>query len=327
MVRPFCYSADVSVRGYSKPLQRRITDFGSDVPFGRISFKLKEHYGIEVPTSSAQAITEKHACNIRKNECLKTKIPDRTGVDQIVAEMDGSMVPIVNTDRIPSSDIDRRKTRQVCWKEARLALARPLGSLETVYETTFLGDVDDAGDRMAHCAIAAGAGENTKIHCVSDGAPWIADQTERVFGLQGRFTVDFYHLCDYLGAAAGSISPDDKKGWLTDQKKNLKEGNISEVIGAIKPHVEPASVPKEEAPVRKCYNYMRNRRGQFNYREALDEGLPIGSGAVESAHRYVIQDRLKIAGAWWTPENAHNMLALMALRANNRWESYWDSAN
>ena len=319
----------MSARGYSKPLQRRITDFGADVPFGRISSKLKEHYGIEVPKTSAQAITEEHACKVRENECLQTEIPERTGVDQIVAELDGSMIPIVRTDNIPSGDIpiDRRKTRQVFWKEARLALARPLGSVETVYETTFLGDVDDAGDRLAHCAVKAGAGENTKIHCVSDGAPWIADQTERVFGLQGSFTIDFYHLCDYLGAAAGSISPDDKKGWLADQKKKLKEGNISEVIRAIEPHVEPGSVPREQAPVRTCYNYMRKRRGQFNYKEALDEGLPIGSGAVESAHRYIIQDRLKIAGAWWTSKNAHNMLALRALRANKRWESYWDSMN
>jgi hypothetical protein len=315
----------VRARGYSKPLQRRITDFGADVPFGKISFKLKEHYGIEVPKTSAQAITEEHACKVRENECLQTEIPDRAGVDQIVAELDGSMIPIVSTDCIPSGDKDRRKTRQVFWKEARLALAQPLDSVETVYQTMLLGNVDDAGDRMAHCAVEVGAGENTKIHCVSDGAPWIADQTEKVFGLQGSFTVDFYHLCDYLGAAAGSILPNDKKGWLADQKKTLKEGKISEVMRVIEPHVEPDSVPKEEAPVRTCYNYMRNRRGQFNYKKALDEGLPIGSGAVESAHRYIIQDRLKIAGAWWTAENAHNMLALRALRANGRWESYWDS--
>ena len=319
----------MNARGYSQPLQRRITDFGADVPFGKIPLKLKEHYGIEVPTSSCRAITEAHACKIRENECLQTDIPERTGVERIVAELDGSMIPIVTTDTIPSSNqpIDRRKTREVGWKEARLSLARPLGSVETVYETMLLGDVDDAGDRMAHCAITAGAGENTKIHCVSDGAPWISDQTERVFGLQGSYLVDFYHLCDYLGGAAGSISPDDKKRWLDEQKKKLKEGNISEVMGAMEPHVEPDSVPKEQAPVRTCYNYMRNRRGQFNYKEALDKGLPIGSGAVESAHRYVIQDRLKIAGAWWTPENAHNMLALRALRANNQWESYWGTLN
>jgi len=319
----------VSARGYSQPLQRRITDFGSDVSFGKISFKLKEHYGIEVPTSSAQAITEDHARGIRESECLQTEIPERPGVDRIVAELDGSMIPIVTTDSVPLGDelTDRRKTRQVRWKEARLTLARRLGSVEAVYETMFLGSVDDAGDRMVHCAIEAGAGENTKIHCVSDGAPWIADQTERGFGLQGEFLVDFYHLCDYLGAAAESICPDGKKDWLAEHKKKLKEGKISEVIKTIEPYVEPVSVPKEKAPVRTCYGYMINRRGQFNYKEALAEGLPIGSGEVESAHRYVIQDRLKLAGAWWAPENAHNMLALRALRANNRWASYWDSLN
>jgi len=319
----------VSARGYSQPLRRRITDFGADVSFGKISFKLKEHYGIEVPTSSAQTITESHACKIRENECLETEIPERTGVERIVAELDGSMIPIVTTDTIPSGDqpIDRRKTREVGWKEARLSLARPLGSVETVYETMFLGNVDDAGDRMAHCAIQAGAGEHTKIHCVSDGAPWISDQAERVFGLQGNYLIDFYHLCGYLGAAAESIAPDHKKDWLAEQKRNLKEGNVSEVIGTIEPHVEPHSVPKEQAPVRTCYRYMLNRRGQFNYKEALAQGLPIGTGAIESAHRYLIQDRLKLAGAWWTSDNAHNMLALRALRANNHWESYWDSLN
>lgn len=319
----------MSARGYSQPLERRITDFGAEVPFGKISFKLKEHYGIEVPTSSAQSIVEAHARTIRENECLKTEIPEGPGVDRIVAELDGSMIPIVTTDGIPSGDesIDRRKTRQVGWKEARLALARPLSSVETVYETMLLGSVDDAGDRMAHCAIEAGAGENTEIHCVSDGAPWIADQAERVFGLQSNYLVDFYHLCDYLGATAEAISPEHKKDWLFEQKKNLKEGKISEVIGILAPHVEPPSVPKEQAPVRTCYRYILNRRGQFNYKEALAEGLPIGSGAVESAHRYVIQERLKLAGAWWAHENAHNMLALRTLRANNQWESYWDGLN
>jgi len=57
--------------------------------------------------------------------------------------------------------------------------------------------------------------------------------------------------------------------------------------------------------------------------EAIDANLPIGSGEIESAHRYVIQDRLKIPGAWWKENNAAKMLALKTLRANNEWEDYW----
>jgi hypothetical protein len=61
----------------------------------------------------------------------------------------------------------------------------------------------------------------------------------------------------------------------------------------------------------------------LNYKTAIEQNLPIGSGEVESAHRYVIQKRLKIAGAWWEKENARDMLALRILRANNKWDDYW----
>jgi hypothetical protein len=72
----------------------------------------------------------------------------------------------------------------------------------------------------------------------------------------------------------------------------------------LSPHLEPPSVSNENAPVRAAHRYIRNRLDQFDYRAAIEAGLPIGSGEVESAHRYVIQERLKISGAWWRDENA-----------------------
>ncbi|MBK1630437.1 ISKra4 family transposase, partial [Thiohalocapsa halophila] len=44
-----------------------------------------------------------------------------------------------------------------------------------------------------------------------------------------------------------------------------------------------------------------------------------------SAHRYVVQQRLKRPGAWWTPDNAEAMLALRLVRANGQWSAYWRS--
>jgi hypothetical protein len=64
------------------------------------------------------------------------------------------------------------------------------------------------------------------------------------------------------------------------------------------------------------YSYITNRPGQFDYPAALAAGLSLGSGEIESAHRSVIQDRLKIAGAWWKLDNAHCMLALRVNRTN-----------
>ena len=65
------------------------------------------------------------------------------------------------------------------------------------------------------------------------------------------------------------------------------------------------------------------RKDQLNYREALAEGLPIGSGEIESAHRYVAQKRLKLPGAWWLVDHAEHMLALRINRLNGDWDAYW----
>ena len=75
-------------------------------------------------------------------------------------------------------------------------------------------------------------------------------------------------------------------------------------------------MPDQDAPVPACHRYIHNRPGQLDDPGALAKGLPIGSGHIESAHRYFIQERMKIPGAWWKIENADKMLALRTLRAN-----------
>jgi hypothetical protein len=317
LVRPFSHSAGVQCRGYSQPLCRRAVDFGADEAFGQVPGKLKEHYGITVPSSAVREMTETHARAMREQERLQNTRP-ATGVKCVIAEIDGSMIPIVAT----VAAADRRKTRQVRWTEARLSLAHAQGSATPVFAAT-LGTTDQAGDQLLDCAIRAGLGKTTALHALGDGAVWIADQVQRVGGQQGRYLVDFYHLCDYLAAAAPSCAPADPQGWLRQQKERLKQSEIEAVQATLAAHLEDSEVADKAAPVRACYRYLVNRPGQFEYKRALDAALPIGSGEVESAHRYVIQRRLKLAGAWWKEETAADMLALRTLRANGQWELYW----
>jgi hypothetical protein len=178
---------------------------------------------------------------------------------------------------------------------------------------------------VLHCVRAVGVNEKTKIHSVGDGATWIADQIDDQFGSNATYLIDFYHLCEYLSAAASTCAPDNEKMWLEKQKICLKEGRIFDVMQALKPYVEPRHLPEEKAPVRACYRYMNNRPTQLDYKTALENELPIGSGEIESAHRYVIQKRLKIAGAWWLENNAEAMLAIRVNRVNDNWDLYWKS--
>ncbi len=325
LYRPFSYTAEVTGRCYSIALQRVITDFGADVPFKKISNKIVEHYGIEVPESSAQKITETHAATIKEKEDLHGHVPQRIGVRCLVCQTDGTMIPIVDTyEKTEGGEvIDKRKTRSVRWKEGRLTLARQRDRIDNVFGGT-LGTADEAGDQWYYCAIRSGLGEQTKVHCVGDGAPWISDQVDRVFGKDTGYLIDFYHLCDYLSSASKQCSEDPNK-WFAQQKERMKEGGVDKVLQSLSPHIEPESVEDKDAPVRRCYRYIKNRLDQFDYKSAIENDLPIGSGEIESAHRYVIQSRLKLSGAWWKERNAENMLALRIIRENNDWDGYWEN--
>lgn len=326
IVRPFSEAAEVHCRGYSLPLQRIITDFGSDVPFGQIPGKLQEHHGIRVPVSSAQAITQQHAEQMlqTQQETLKGNIPGIDGVDCLIVEMDGSMIPIVITEAttVEGEQIDRRTTRQIGWQEARLALARTPEQTNPVFGAT-LGTVDAAGEQLVASAIRVGVGQQTYVHGVGDGAPWIAEQVAQQFGQPGRYLLDFYHLCEYLADASRVCAPENPKVWLEQQQRRLKHNFVAAVLKALHCHLEPDTVPDKIAPVRAAYRYIHNRLNQLDYKGAIAAELPIGSGEIESAHRYVIQQRLKRSGSWWSVEKAWAMLALRVLRANQDWQSYW----
>jgi hypothetical protein len=326
IIRPFCESAEVNCRGYSLPLQRIITDFGADVPFGQIPAKLQEHHGITVAISSAQAITQRHAQQVLELQLntLESEIPDRDGVTRVIVEIDGSMIPIVKTEdsTIEGEKQDRRKTRRISWQEARLASARTPEQEIPVFGAT-LGNVDEAGEQLVASAIRVGVGQQTDVHGLGDGAPWIADQIQQRFGEPGRFLLDFYHLCDYLAAASTVCAPEQPKAWLEQQKQRLKCNQTQAVLDTLQLHQEPDSVPDKLAPVRSAYRYIHNRLDQLDYQYAIAQKLPIGSGEIESAHRYVIQQRLKRSGSWWSVENAWAMLGLRVLRQNQDWQSYW----
>jgi hypothetical protein len=304
-------------------LQRAITDFAADQPFAVARMKLLEHYGFEIGESTIQRITLGHARAIFETDRVELDFPQTPGLHkQIIAEIDGGMIPVVEPD---ASQKDRRKGKTLLWREAKISLAHAKGSRTPVYGGGIEGGVEAAGRQLLTCAVRAGFGTDSRVHAVGDGAPWIVGQIEEQFGVQGSYLIDFYHVCEYLSEAAKTIAPESaaREVWMKAQKEALKAGRSDEVLRALAPHCEPPGTSDEQSPVRTCHRYLSARTNQLKYREALAEGLPIGSGEIESAHRYVAQKRLKLPGAWWRVEHAEHMLALRINRLNGDWEDYW----
>ena len=322
-MRPFVLGAKVRPRGCSRPLQRAIVDFAADTPFAQVALKLREHYGFEIGESTIQRVALGHAQAIFEADRPSPQCPQAPGRHQrIVAQIDGGMVPIVEPD---AEQKDKRKGKKLSWREAKISLAHAKGSRTPVYGGGIEGGVEEAGRRLLACAVRAGFGADSRVHAVGDGAPWIVGQIEELFGEQGSYLIDFYHVCEYLSAASKKIAPDPAAGkaWMEAQKEALKTGRLDAVLAALVPCREALDVSDDQAPVRVCHRYLSTRAEQLNYRQALAEGLPIGSGEIESAHRYVAQKRLKLPGAWWLVEHAEHMLALRINRLNGDWEAYW----
>ena len=310
--RPFCQEARVKQRGYSLRLQRVLTDFGSEVSFGQAVSRVREHYAIEVPVAAVRQQTLRHG------KAITTLAPADAAkpAAQISTQMDGSMIPVMQS----GCGKDARKGRSLFWREVRLCSARPEGQTTALYGAT-LGSAETVSWLWRATAQAAGLDERSRVHGGGDGAPWIVDQFQENFGAQGNYLLDFYHVSEYLAAAALVIKPKNPKAWRQRQQGRLLENKLASVLRALQPHREAGTAVAQ--PVNTAYQYLHKRRDQLDYAAARRQGLPIGSGEIESGHRHVIQQRLKLAGCWWKETHAQAMLNLRVARANHLWNSYW----
>ena len=190
----------------------------------------------------------------------------------------------------------RKGKRPRDWKEIRLTAAQALGSTQRVYAATF-SEVDEVGRRWGHCARRAGWGLNSQIHALGDGAEWIRLQTTEIFGSQGTFLCDYFHVSQYLAEAAPTCRAHAPHHWRRTQQTRLKQGALGKVVEALAEHLEPSGTPEKFAPVTNAHRYLSNRTDCLDYLRALQLGLPIGSAMIESGHKHVLQARLKKSGA------------------------------
>jgi hypothetical protein len=319
-LRPLPKRLGVVPRGRSRRLERVLTDFGCEHSFARAAQSFREHYGFEIGASAVRQTTLEQAQRAQQELEVKYQQPFRLlpakGADYVIGQADGSMICTVE----PRPRKGKRPRR---YEEIRLVAAQAKDSVTTVYGATF-GSVEEVGRRWGHCTREAGWGLNSQIHTLGDGAEWIRLQSREVFGAQGSFLCDFYHVSEYLGAAAPSCRGKNPHQWRRTQQKRLRRGAVEKVLEALAGHLEPLDTPQEEAPARNLHRYLSNRTDCLDYPRALALGLPIGSGMIESGNRHVLQARFKKAGAAWLKAHAEQLAQLRVLRANSKWESFWN---
>ncbi len=165
------------------------------------------------------------------------------------------------------------------------------------------------------------------VVAVNDGAVWIQGVVDH-YRPDAVRVLDFAHAAEYLAKAAGAVwgrATAPMHAWMDRQVHALKAEGPAPVLLALKDlPVATAANPPEAATTRdEALDYLMARLPQLQYPDFLARDYPIGSGAVESAGKLVVQARLKGTGMRWGRNHLNPMVALRTIGCSGRWAEAW----
>lgn len=191
------------------------------------------------------------------------------------------------------------------------------------------GDADVTIDLLCKYLRTYGVEEASEVVFLADGAHWIWN---RVAWLREELdfdsvkvteVLDFYHAVEHLAGLSklpGRWSDHRRKVWLTRQRRALKRGELAEVQEAIAKLGEDVSKRNRSLFKREEGYFYGDNEDRLQYANFAEQKLPRGSGAIESAIRRVINQRVKSNGTFWRPENAEVVMHMRAQLKTGRFE-------
>jgi Uncharacterised protein family (UPF0236) len=158
---------------------------------------------------------------------------------------------------------------------------------------------------------------------INDGACWIWKWIAKAYP-QSTQIIDFYHVMEYLTQSAKILFKDkaEREVWIDKQEKSLKEDGVTLVIKELDDLMLTTKMTKtQKVELNKIKKYFNKHQQRMLYKTFTDRGLLIGSGPIESAHRVILQKRLKQSGQRWSKKGAQNVINLRIQHKNGLWNN------
>jgi hypothetical protein len=166
-------------------------------------------------------------------------------------------------------------------------------------------------DFTAKVEVLLPAAETHPLVFLSDGARWIDQWVQEKYP-KAVCILDFYHAFEHLAHAVKDSKLPPK--WLDKQFKKLKDSKVKSVLKAV------AKLPDiEKQQLATLCTYYENNAHRMDYAHYENCGYDIGSGAIEAAHKTLIQVRMKRSGQRWSPQRAPLMLKLRVAYKSKLW--------
>jgi hypothetical protein len=240
---------------------------------------------------------------------------------------DGVMVPFR-----PEGGQPRGKT---AWHEIKVGVLARLGSHRTrtgkvlprLYQrrlVAVLGNIEALKPRVWLEAVRQGIDTAPQVVWLSDGARGLWRLYDERLAASAVGILDFYHAVQYLwkGAAAwldGRTA--QARRWFGWARHRLRHGQPDGVLADLVEALEVEGLPDSaRATLIALHAYLEQHRDHIDYAKYKELGLPIGSGMVESACKWLIQQRFKGVGMGWSEDGFNHLLHLRLTWVNGTFE-------
>jgi hypothetical protein len=304
-------------------LQESLVRLSSWMPFARAAVELKHFTHTDVSRPTVERLTEAAGAAyvaFQSSEVVRieqTLPAPPAGAAQQLLSVDGAMVPLVGGE----------------WAEVRTLVigeVKPplLVKGESVIQTTALSYFSRLSDaeRFQRLALVEtqrrGVESAQAVAAVSDGAEWIQKFVD--FHRPDAVRIlDFAHAGERLtlvGQTCFGRSTPAGSAWLAAQLHELKHAGPTAVLASVQ-NLLRTQPDAPDLPTHLAY--LTKRTAHMQYPTFQQAGWPIGSGAVESANKLVVEARLKGSGMHWAPAHVDPMLALRNIVCSDRWDEAW----
>jgi len=294
-------------------MEKRVLDFAVNDVYGECVERWSLHYRQPISTNLLRRVVARVGaqCDAADQGRLQEELKSRSDAAEVlVVEVDGSQLPIRGEEPWKEAKVgvtyrhDEKEKVPIPSTARYLAVIGGLGNFAPVLEEALeVENIDEVG----------------KVAWVGDGAAcnWtLADQ----LCPDAVQILDWHHAVEHA-VDCGKILLGEESPWIPlwqcRAESLLAAGNPAAVIAEIMdclPLIDSRRRDRREAlqAIEDLVRYYRANANRMKYRLYREEGLPIGSGAVESAHRHVLQTRMKRAGQRWALTNARRMARLRA---------------
>lgn len=169
-----------------------------------------------------------------------------------------------------------------------------------------------------------------QVLLVADGALWIWQRIPALLkrlGLKAEQLIeliDFYHAAEHLQTFAELVFKKKKeaKAWFKKARSKMRHKSFRKLLKEMQQLVDTVEDGKRKFEAGSSLDYFSEQPQRFAYQQVKAMNLPIGSGAIESLIRQVVNLRLKGTGKFWLHENAEIILHGRSQWAAGQWERF-----